>query len=303
MNEPDLIPLTDLAVPAEPARDNPMRWQDEPVAEGVFLGVQDDVDALALLGTPAMELPSVLRLPDDFQPSAALTAWLERLAEALREAGRTGADQRLGLATLEAADRIAVEQILSEGEVEGSVHFDGVAYEIQEATLNGVWWVRGDDGVEYVEVASVPAVVANAASQLRAAPLRVPAGGEGVMNAPALLAEISDRAARYAAGENHDAPNHVVNFTLLPTTEPDQQLLTEVLGRAELRLRSGGFGDCHILATQVRHVWAVQYVNAMGHTILDTIEIGAVPAAALAAREDFQDSATRLLEITEAYLS
>ncbi len=303
MSESKLIPLTDLAVPAVTPRDNPMRWNDEPVADGVFIGGEVSDDPLAPLGTPSMALPPAPRLPDDFAPSEALADWLASLVSALERAASTGVAQLLELAGLRDDDRLAIAEILGEGEVDGSVHLDGVSYAFTEATLSGVWRVEGDDGSVHVEVAPVPGGIAEAAKSLRTAPLRVPEGGDGVMNAPALLAEISDRAARYAAGEGHDAPNHVVNFTLLPTTEADQQMLTDVPGRAELRLRSGGFGDCHILATQVRHVWAVQYVNAMGHTILDTIEIGDVPAAALAAREDFEDSAERLMEITEAYIA
>ena len=83
----------------------------------------------------------------------------------------------------------------------------------------------------------------------------------------------------------------------------DQQLLVDVLGRADLVLESGGFGQCKVLATTVRHVWAVQYENAMGNTILDTLEIGRIPDAALAAQEDFEDSSRRLDQILETYLS
>ena len=83
----------------------------------------------------------------------------------------------------------------------------------------------------------------------------------------------------------------------------DQQLLIDVLGRAELVLESGGFGHCRVMATRVRDVWAVQYVNAMGNTILDTIEIGRIPEAAVAASQDLQDSARRLDEILDTYLS
>jgi hydrogenase-1 operon protein HyaF len=147
-----------------------------------------------------------------------------------------------------------------------------------------------------VEVGPVPAVVTRAAASLRPAPLRLPEPAGEVMNGAAILAEISDRATHWEGGENH-----VINFTLLPMTEADHALLTRVLGRAELSLTSGGFGDCRIMATTVRHVWAVQYVNAMGHTILDTIEVGEVPRAACAGREDFEDSAERLGEILEAY--
>jgi hydrogenase-1 operon protein HyaF len=303
MSESKLIPLTDLATPAQPSPSNPLRWADEPVAEGVFLGVADSNSALELLGTPAMALPETPRLPEDFAPSSALRSWLRDLLLALDAAAAGQESQRLHLDdALNADDRIAVAQILGEGEVDGSVHLDGVAYELREATLNGVWQVTGDDGSEHVEVGRIPQVIADAAKSLRPAPLRVPEPEAGVMNATAILSEISDRAERCATGDSAVEPNHVINFTLLPTTEADQATLLEVLGRADLRLRSGGFGDCHILATQVRHVWAVQYVNAMDHTILDTIEIGDIPAAALAAREDFEDSAARLRDITEAYL-
>jgi hydrogenase-1 operon protein HyaF len=89
----------------------------------------------------------------------------------------------------------------------------------------------------------------------------------------------------------------------LPTSPADQQLLIDVLGRAELVLDSGGFGNCRVMATTVRHVWVVQYVNGMGKTIMDTIEIGRIPDAALAAREDLEDSAERLGEILETYLT
>jgi hydrogenase-1 operon protein HyaF len=53
----------------------------------------------------------------------------------------------------------------------------------------------------------------------------------------------------------------------------------------------------------LRYVWAVQYVNSMGNVILDTLEIGGVPVAVLAAAEDFEDSAERLAEIMQAFTS
>ena len=95
----------------------------------------------------------------------------------------------------------------------------------------------------------------------------------------------------------------MLNFTLMPMSPEDQQLLLDVLGRADLALESGGFGQCRVMATTVRHVWAVQYLNAMGNTILDTLEIGRIPDAALAAAEDFEDSARRLDQMLETYLS
>jgi hydrogenase-1 operon protein HyaF len=46
----------------------------------------------------------------------------------------------------------------------------------------------------------------------------------------------------------------------------------------------------------------VRFLNASGTVILDTLEVGGVPAAATAAPEDFEDAADRLAEIRDAYL-
>jgi hypothetical protein len=57
-----------------------------------------------------------------------------------------------------------------------------------------------------------------------------------------------------------------------------------------------------LLATAFHRVWAVQYLNSMGAVILDTVEIGDVPTAACAAKEDFEDSAIRLRHILQGEL-
>ena len=142
-------------------------------------------------------------------------------------------------------------------------------------------------------------IVERAALSLRQAPIPLPQQVPDVMNGPAVLAEVNEHAARWDGSEDH---NRVLNFTLMPMNEQDQQLLLDVLGRADLELESGGFGNCRVMATTVRHVWAVQFVNAMGNTILDTLEIGRIPDAVLAAPEDFEDSSRRLDQILDAYL-
>ncbi len=45
----------------------------------------------------------------------------------------------------------------------------------------------------------------------------------------------------------------------------------------------------------------MQFFNSMDTIILDTLEVGGVPTVAIAADEDFEDSAERLIEIREAY--
>ena len=210
-----------------------------------------------------------------------------------------GDGHTLEMVDLDADSRQSLLEMLGEGEVSGNVTLDGVEYSIVESVLPGVWHLTGSDGNEYLEVASIPSVVARAAGSLRKAPVSLPETGPGIMNGLALLAEINEHAASWHPGMEH---NRVLNFTLLPTSAADQQLLIDVLGRAELVLNSGGFGNCRVMATTVRHVWAVQYVNGMGKTIMDTIEIGRIPDAAIAAIQDLEDSSARLAEILDTYL-
>lgn len=293
MDKPDLVPVTDLD------RSNPMIWEGEESAQGIFLEAGDD--PLALLGTPSVRLPQPPRLPADFEAAPLLRAKLEAVRGMVREIAATGADgATVSVTDLDPTSRQALREILGEGEVTGRVALDGVNYKITESVLTGLWHLQGSDDSEWIEVGAVPGVVARAAGSLRLAPVPLPEHIPGVMNGLAVLAEVNEHAARRDGWEEH---NRVLNFTLLPLSPEDQQLLLDVLGRADLILESGGFGQCRVMATTVRHVWAVQYVNAMGKTILDTLEIGRIPDAVLAAGEDFEDSSRRLDQILETYLT
>ena len=300
MNESDLIPVTNLQPTPDLTRENPMIWTGEEQPVGVFLDAGETDDALALLGMPALQRPAIPRLPIDFTPGPLLRARLEQLREAVTTAAAGGDGQILDMVELDSDSRQSLLEMLGEGEVSGSVTLDGVQYSIVESVLPGVWHLTASHRNEYLEVAAIPSVITRAAASLRTAPVPLPEAGPGVMNGLALLAEINEHAASWHPGIEH---NRVLNFTLLPTSAADQQLLIDVLGRAELVLDSGGFGNCRVMATTVRHVWAVQYVNGMGKTIMDTIEIGRIPDAAIAARQDLEDSCGRLAEILDTYLT
>ncbi len=279
------------------ARANPMIWEGEEAAQGVFLGTQSD-DPLAVLGTPSMAPPQAARLPEDFDPSPELRSWLAKLVAGLQGAVDGTPGRALDLDILDEVSVQAVEEILGSGEVQGAVTLDGVRYEICEALLAGIWQLKGSDGSHRVEIGELPACITDAADSLEAARLDAQIEAPGLMNAPAVLLEIADRSTRWQPGDD----SHVINFTLMPMSEADQVVLRETLGRADLELESGGFGNCRVYATRYRHVWAVQYLNALGHIILDTLEIGPPPAAVTAAQEDFEDSAARLNEILDTYL-
>lgn len=230
---------------------------------------------------------------------------LEALAalRALADAGDSAAPVRIELTSLPPRQREIVLDLLGEGEVRAQV--GGAAlWSVCETVLAGLWRVqlRTADGevATWLEVGAIPTPVLEAALQLPQAivtvPQELPPGG---MNANALIAELNARSAAWLPGQ----PNHVINFTLLPITEVDSDVLTNTVGQIPLVIHTEGYGSCRIYASGLRHVWAVQYLNSMGKVILDTLEVGGVPVAARAAREDFTDSAVRLAEMLEAYAS
>ena len=210
---------------------------------------------------------------------------------------------RIDLTALDESDKATVADILGEGDVWAKVGVGDSFCRIVESVLPGVWRLEssraGGDLTEWIEVGPVPQPVVQAALELTRPQVEVPAQmPQGAMNAPALLHELQERSTTYQPG----AENHVINFTLLPLTEVDAQVLTSVLGQIPLVIRSGGYGSSRVFGTGLRHVWAVQYVNGMGNVILDTLEIGGVPVSVLAAKEDFEDSSERLAEILEAFV-
>jgi hydrogenase-1 operon protein HyaF len=285
-----------------PSRLNPMIWHGEEEARGVFIG---DVNEPTLLDMPQGIKPKRRpSLPPDYMPTTALRDVVTRIREALHKADARGTPVTLDVSHLSVTDRSALSDMLGDGEVTVVAGRDPL-YQVQESVLTGVWSVRGEaaDGTQVcdvIEIGDIPSIVRTiAASFGRGMPFVPSSLPPGAMNAPSVLAEIATRAREWRAGER----NHVLNFTLLPLTEPDTDLITATLGQAPLTIVSGGYGTCRIIATAVAHVWAVQYLNAMGTVILDTVEIGDVPDAARADRIDFADSEERLGEIMEAYLS
>ena len=246
-------------------------------------------------------LPESLSAAAESMTPAARELLREVLAT-LRRFGEAPAEPtRIALRELSPADREVVVDLLGEGDVHAEI--GGNAYwRVQETVLTGLWRIeaRSADGsqAEWLEVATIPQAVTQAAERMSREKVDVPANWpNGAMNAPSLITELHERAAAYQPGEL----NHVVNFTLLPLTDVDAEVLTTVLGQVPMVIRSEGYGSCRIFATGLRRVWAVQYLNSMSSVVLDTLEVGDVPTAALAAREDFEDSALRLAEILDAY--
>lgn len=239
---------------------------------------------------------------DLIRRSAGVGDLLLELADALACQNASDTSRLFDITDRSAEDRELLDQALGAGEVSGVVALpDGVTAQISESTMAGLWRVRFSDAGDrlvgdYLEIGAIPEVVKRAAI-VNARDVAFGEAPDGAMNVMPLLAEIRARVAAFAPGDEA----HIVNFSLFPMTTADMGFLQASLGEGPIALLSRGYGKCRIHATATRHVWSVQYFNAMDEIILDTLEIGGVPVVALAATEDFRDSSERLREIHEAY--
>lgn len=204
------------------------------------------------------------------------------------------------LGNLDDLERKLIADVLGEGEVTGFVALpDGSLAQIQESALAGIWHVRleTDAHHEYLEVGAIPEIVKRAAADLTTADFEIGQAPEGAMNALPVLAEVRERALAWRPSIR----SQIINFTLLPMSPVDMSFLQDTIGNGPIQLVSRGYGTCRVLSTGIRNVWSVQFFNAMDTIILDTLEVGGVPTVAIAADQDFEDSAERLQEIIEAY--
>jgi hydrogenase-1 operon protein HyaF len=225
---------------------------------------------------------------------------LSNVADALAEQKADAPTQLFRLGNLNDLERRLVADVLGEGEVAGVVALpDGSLAQIQESVLAGLWRVRIETDVnhEYLEVGAIPEIVRRAAADLTAEDFEIGQVPDGAMNVLPVLAEIRERAQAWRPGIR----SQIINFTLLPMSPIDMDFLQETIRNGPIQLVSRGYGNCRVLATGIRNVWSVQFFNAMDTIILDTLEVGGVPTVAVAADEDFEDSAERLREIIEAY--
>lgn len=271
-------------------------------------GSQAEDETLEYITMPAgMDTfrPPVLPEPEELASHEGTRAVLGQVLTALR-AGRPA---RFPLFALSDEDRRLLDQVLGEGEVAAQVlarpglrafDADAARVRVQESVFAGVWRVRSveDDGAtsEHVEVGAVPAaLLAAAAEDGAAARGPLPPVPPACVNVPPLLVELADQRARWQPGD----ASHVVNLTLLPLGPDDIAHIDHQLGTGRVLLLSRGYGNCRISNTLVPHTWRVVFYNSQDAVILNTIEVGALPAVACAAPEDLADSAERLAEVLQ----
>lgn len=277
----------------------PGLFAEEQEPAGVFIGLKPG-DELSLLELPQGATPrAVPSLTALEQADVAVREILAGIRYTLAHHRASSPPAIFSLRGLTEEERALVDEILARGEVEARIGGDP-AYVLQETALAGLWRGAAYDGggravAHWLEIADVPGVVREAVASFATRPVSV-AAAPGTMNLMPLLAEIDARSRAWRAGE----ANHVISFTLFPLTPEDSSGLRARLEQAPIEILSKGYGTCRAIATRCPHVWGVQFLNVMGTVILDTLEVGDVPAAVRAADEDFQDSAARLHEIMEA---
>jgi len=281
-------------------RPSPLRWDGEDAPRTALWGpINAELEEPHLLGLPDPVSRDDLRklLPADGSVPESARFLLEAFADALSDAAAGRPGTIFSLSALEPAALAALDDILGEGEV--SILIAGsTEYQITETVFAGLWRVRTLDMAgaligDHAEVGQIPQVVRAAAVELTSAELVIGPEPADAMNVMPVLAEIKDAMARHVPGR----PNHVISFTLLPMNEADLTFLGEMIGGGKIRSMSKGYGTARVTSTRARGVWQVEFLNAMGTVIVDTIEIGDIPAAILAEVEDFEDSAERVREV------
>ena len=252
--------------------------------------------------------PPSLPQPEALYAQSAAYNWLVQLQRTVTDFRVSQAPISISLHGLDAAEQQLLDQVLGDGEV--SVIKQATAtspntLRIQESVFAGVWRVQastpqGELSHDCVEVGVVPSCVdAEAFRDAAPEPKIANAVPDGVVNAPAVLSELLDKARDYQT----TAYSTTINLTLLPHSPEDLTYLEQQLGLGPITILSRGYGNCRITSTALRNVWWVQYYNSTDVLILNSLEVTAVPLAACASQDDLCDSAERLAEILDNLIS
>lgn len=259
-------------------------------------GSQVTDDTLEYIALPSGMRTYTPHMPEIDNPASVMPALavLADVAHACDVVAKEGGRAQIDLSTLGAESRKLIAETMGHGEV--SMKLRGVpAVAVQESVFAGLWILQGA-GVDRIEIGPVPEMaITRAHEPHRACVLDLPRA-PGVVNAPALLAELADKSGSYHAGQNV----HVVNLTLLPHTPEDLDYMAAVLGEGAVTILSRGYGNCRITAAAQPYVWRVQFFNSTDTLILDTWEVTEMPEVAIAGPEDITDSGERLREVLEA---
>lgn len=264
------------------------------------------VVAFGVGSQPEEEVVEYLPMPQEMttfsQPNFNLEAEPEvleaacRVIENLRDAMQASSNARFELLGLKPKVVELINQSLGHGEVSVLIREPSNLH-IQETVFAGVWRVQEISELgtllrDTLHACFIPPEVQQSALSGVTNVISAPPLNQGIMNAPAILNELLERSSKHQSGQSA----HVINLSLLPMSPEDLQYLFEAFGTGTVSILSRGYGNCRITSTRLANVWWVQYFNSMDQMILNTIEIVDIPEVALAAKEDFEESAERLGE-------
>ena len=236
--------------------------------------------------------------PEDIYRAPQVLETLQRLLDAIENPRQDSTTPRIQLSALPPDQLELLNQLLGEGEVSIRVDAGDSRWLIQESVLAGVWRLRQPQtGADWIEVGPIPSLVLEFGLKDGRAGLDLPQAPPpaGVSTATALLVELRDQQAHYRAGNQ----SHIINLSLLPHSQADLDYLAAQLGGGNTLILSRGYGNCRISATAVANIWWVQYFNSEDSLIVNSLEVVDMPAVAMAAPEDLEDSATRLRELMD----
>lgn len=252
-----------------------------------YLAMPNEMGTFSLPGSPEdadpLHLAAAVRL---------LRALIDRMDP--RDSDRRSPE--LDLIALPDPVRDVLGQTLGFGEVSAFTTAPN-HWRVQETAFTGLWRVmkiggQGGALADRLQFATIPDIlieVMRASTTEKLAPPDLPSG---VMNAAALIDEIRLQAASWQPGQ----AAHIINFTLLPMSDVDLDVLYAWLGHRDVSILSRGYGNCRITSTRLANVWWVQYFNSMDVLILNSIEITDMPDVAKASAEDLAEAVPRLRE-------
>jgi hydrogenase-1 operon protein HyaF len=275
-------------------KDNVMR--DFPIPVVAFgVGSQPEAEEVDYLPLPH-EMATFSQPDFNLEADPEILQAACEVIENLRTAMQAGNNVSIELLGLSAKVVELINQSLGHGEVSVLVREPSNLH-IQETVFAGVWRVQeiSQQGMvlrDSLHACAIPPEVQQSALTGTVGDISAPLLRPGIMNAPAILNELLERSSKHQAGQ----AAHVINLSLLPMSPEDLEYLYEAFGTGTVSILSRGYGNCRITSTRLPNVWWVQYFNSMDQIILNTLEVVDVPEVALAADDDYQDSAERLGE-------
>lgn len=177
------------------------------------------------------------------------------------------------------------------GEVRATI---GEDVRIEETTIEGLWRVQ-ESGVDYFEIAEVPALLLASLSQQPLMPeITAP---EGVFAATAIIQELARAQQTENLEELSFEPPYTVEISRQPLSPADGAFIEKYLGRGQIDISISGFASAHIQSTAMRGIWRNRIFNNAGKALFDAYVVTKLPPEVGESVEEMQLGAKHCEEI------